>query len=134
MSVSNARLFNHIRDLNLKPSERSLALLIASYRNEETLDCLPLQTNLSRLTGLEQQHISKLISSLRKKKVLASISIPYDNSFKRFRNFYAFSYDWDDATSLALQDNFQGNIPALIGVEQKLANGNGFRILTKTKK
>ena len=130
MALSSAKLFNHIRELPLTRNERDTALYIASFRNEETFLCNPTQEELASLLGLKQQHVSKIISRLRKKKILQSVGVETSNEMRKFRNHYGFYFDWEEVEHCAMLPGFKGSISILCGVGEKIRNGNGNRLVT----
>lgn len=84
--ASNVRLIRQLMDRsNLSGEERWLAVAIAYHRNEVTYDCFPSQRLLSRITGIPQRQVARIVDRLRKKRVLETKEFA-ENGHKALRH------------------------------------------------
>lgn len=71
----------------LTPSEKYIALLISTFRNNTNGDCFPNQVTLSLISGYRRETVNKLIKALVRKGVLTIQRVELKASRHRVRNF-----------------------------------------------
>lgn len=111
--LSNKDLFYKLMRLHLPPEEFRLAAFILNHRNEETGLCFPSLRTLQKYMGLNlypaPMTISRLISKLKKKKILETIVKMDPVKLTRASTQFCFLYDIRKLESIVSHPDYPGD-------------------------
>lgn len=114
MHLKNKALMVWIREQgHLSASQKLVAFVLVSYRNEHTFDCCPRITTVARASGLSLPTLKRVLRALKAKQVILSVLVPPDSEQSRPHNQYYFLHDLPTAIFLSHQEGFSGDTRTL---------------------
>jgi len=103
--LDNIALLRHLgsEKLNLTSTEKLVAIILMTHRNNISMMCCPGLTLLSRETKFTRRTVQKAIKSLIKKKEIIKLQIKNDKVY--LKSQYYFLYDIDMAKTIYEDEN-----------------------------